>query len=521
MRAKLASPSRRAFLEDGPLLEPAMRPLFNVPGSGSFVIAMGLASGYPIGAVLTARMRREGLVTREEAERLMSFANTADPLFMAGAVAVGMFGNARLAGLIMAAHYLGALATGILPARALGALVDARQRDGRPLGRLLGEAVRDSVNTLLLIGGFIVLFSVIIQLLRETGLLGGMAAVLSWPLGRVGIDPATLPGIVSGVFEITIGTQAVAGAEASLLQRTVAASAVIAWSGLSVLGQVAAIVQGTDIRLAPYIVARAVHALAAAIAVALFDPQEHLAAIPAAFPRAGRTPSWPRRLRLPRPAAGGTGSSSRPRRSSPPASPCSCSPLPPRRCTGCTPRPGGRAAGMAVAPEPAEPGGSQPGRRGSGAGSSSGREWGTPISSRACRTTLAHFWMLPSSLSSTVAAYSRAPSLISRLCRRASSRMRAASSSARWVMTDSLVSFSARARASLMMASASSRAWARIRSRSRTTRCACWIPSGIALRSRSTRPYRRSMSTTILLVRGMWGASSSSSSISSNSAFRS
>ncbi|MGF9824285.1 nucleoside recognition domain-containing protein, partial [Brevibacillus agri] len=31
----------------GVLLEPLMRPLFNVPGTGGFVLAMGFSSGYP------------------------------------------------------------------------------------------------------------------------------------------------------------------------------------------------------------------------------------------------------------------------------------------------------------------------------------------------------------------------------------------------------------------------------------------------------------------------------------------
>lgn len=70
----------------GVLLEPLMRPVFNLPGVGSFVMAMGLASGYPIGAVLTSRMRKQNLCTKTEAERLVSFCNTADPLFMAGAM---------------------------------------------------------------------------------------------------------------------------------------------------------------------------------------------------------------------------------------------------------------------------------------------------------------------------------------------------------------------------------------------------------------------------------------------------
>lgn len=307
----------------GVLMEPFMRPLFNVPGTGAFVIAMGLASGYPIGAVLTARMRREGLVTKVEAERLMSTANTADPLFMAGAVAVGMFGNPALAGLLMAAHYLGAIVTGLIlkfyrpgaPAtppldgqqgfilsRALRALTEARARDGRSFGHLLGDAVRESVNTLLLIGGFIILFSVIIQMLREAGIVGMMATVLAWPLGRLGVDPATLPGLVSGVFEITIGSQAVAQADATQLQRVVVAGAVIAWSGMSVFGQVAAIIQGTDIALAPYILARVFHALAAAvITILLYDPARHaMAAVQAATAAGPAVPAldWASRFLL-------------------------------------------------------------------------------------------------------------------------------------------------------------------------------------------------------------------------------
>lgn len=66
----------------GVLMEPLMRPLFGVPGVGSFVVAMGLASGYPIGSVLTAQLRRDGQLTKTEAERLMSFTNTAEPILI-------------------------------------------------------------------------------------------------------------------------------------------------------------------------------------------------------------------------------------------------------------------------------------------------------------------------------------------------------------------------------------------------------------------------------------------------------
>ncbi|MCG0239374.1 MAG: hypothetical protein L6E13_09270, partial [Firmicutes bacterium] len=50
----------------GVLFEPLMRPLFNVPGEGAFALSMGLAAGYPMDAVITAKFRRQGLCTRVE-----------------------------------------------------------------------------------------------------------------------------------------------------------------------------------------------------------------------------------------------------------------------------------------------------------------------------------------------------------------------------------------------------------------------------------------------------------------------
>jgi len=269
----------------GVVLEPLMRPVFNVPGAGSFVMAMGLASGYPIGSVLTARLRKQQLCNKAEAERLVCFTNTADPLFMSGAVAVGMFRNQGVAPVIMLAHYLSSLSVGLVmrfwrrraprtPAptssgawifrRAAWALVEARRRDGRPLGRLMGDAVRQAVNNLLLIGGFIILFSVLIRITQEVGLLGLAAAAAARVVAILGLNPDTAQALLEGMLEITIGTEAAARCPAPLADRLMAASAIIAWSGLSVHAQVAAMIQGTDIDIRPYVGARVLHALLAA-----------------------------------------------------------------------------------------------------------------------------------------------------------------------------------------------------------------------------------------------------------------
>ncbi|HHP50677.1 MAG TPA: hypothetical protein ENM97_02100 [Moorella mulderi] len=98
----------------GVMLEPLMRPLFKVPGSGSVVMAMGYSTGAPVSALLTAQLRQKGMLTRVEGERLMSFTSNASPLFMMGAVAVGMLQQPHLGPLLAGAHYGANLLVGLL-----------------------------------------------------------------------------------------------------------------------------------------------------------------------------------------------------------------------------------------------------------------------------------------------------------------------------------------------------------------------------------------------------------------------
>ncbi|WP_378955468.1 sporulation integral membrane protein YlbJ [Pelosinus sp. sgz500959] len=280
----------------GILLEPLMRPLFNVPGIGAFAMSMGLASGYPMDAVITCKFRKNQLCTAVEAERLLSFTNTADPLFMFGAVAVGMFGIPELGATIAIAHYLSSFIVGIIfryhgrerdlytkdpqitssniIIRALRALYAAKQEDKRSMGQLLGDSVKSSMNTILLIGGFIILFSVFLEILSVLGVTAVLATLFAGLLHLIGFDTNLAPALVSGFFEIDLGALAASQADAPLIEKVVIASGIIAWSGISVHGQVASIVIESGIRMLPYMVARLLHALLAAgiTVILMIDP---------------------------------------------------------------------------------------------------------------------------------------------------------------------------------------------------------------------------------------------------------
>lgn len=272
----------------GVLLEPLMRPLFNVPGVGAFALSMGLAAGYPMDAVITGKFRRSRMCTRVEGERLLSFTNTADPLFIFGAVAVGMFGRPDLGVTLAIAHYIASFTVGIIfkyyhyydrplnenskeqtnrggiIRRAARALFIARREDGRPFGRLLGDAVKESMATLLMIGGFIMLFSVLVRVASVFGILNMVTPVIGGILKVFNISPNLAPAVFEGILEIDLGTMAAGHANASLLDKAIVAAWIIAWSGLSVHGQVASVIHDTDIRMGPYVVARLLHGVFAA-----------------------------------------------------------------------------------------------------------------------------------------------------------------------------------------------------------------------------------------------------------------
>ncbi|TFJ94546.1 sporulation integral membrane protein YlbJ [Lentibacillus salicampi] len=276
----------------GVLFEPIMRPLFNVPGVGSFAWAMGMASGYPTGAKISARLREEKQLTQIEAERLVSFTNASSPLFIFGAVSVGFFYDVKLGVILAASHYIGNALVGVCmrfygrkaekhtskPAkkkvsivRAFREMHHARLDDPRPFGKVVGDAVLNSIKTLVMVGGFIILFSVFTKLLYIAGVSPIIASLFQYILQLFTLPVDLALPLLSGLFEITLGSNLISQDEtANLLEKIIIVSFILGFNGLSVQAQVASIIAPTDIRFAPYFFARIIHGFFAAILTVIF-----------------------------------------------------------------------------------------------------------------------------------------------------------------------------------------------------------------------------------------------------------
>ncbi len=267
----------------GRFLEPIMRPIFRVPGEASFVFVVSITSGYPIGIKLVTEMRQKKTITQNEAERMLSFCSTSGPLFILGAVGVGMFGNTALGWSIAFSHFAGALLNGIIfrfhgksnrfyqERKSFSEVFkDAKieSRSNQSFIVFLGEAIIDSFKTLLLICGYIVLFSIFVTLFEKFFLLHLLSALDCFH-GNMEV----LSSCLKGFFEMTIGCSAVSQvSNISFITTSILCTAIVSWGGLSTLAQALTFISQTDINGTLYTVSKLSHAFCSILCAFIFVP---------------------------------------------------------------------------------------------------------------------------------------------------------------------------------------------------------------------------------------------------------
>ncbi len=270
----------------GVLLEPVMRPVFRLPGEAGFALALGFTSGFPMGAILTASLKEQNLCTAQEAARLAAFTSNSSPLFLLISVPVSMLHRPELGLLLLAAHYLANLTIGIL-LRFLAPLKHTSIRTRHlfrtavlemqryqtvhhlPAGAMLGQAVQKGIDSIVKIGGFVLLFSVLLSLLQETGFLHLLERFFAGILTLIQLSPHLSAALSAGLFEMTLGAQAASECQAPLLEQLMIISFILGWSGLSIQAQVSSILAGQNISSRLYSLCRPVQGLLAALFIPL------------------------------------------------------------------------------------------------------------------------------------------------------------------------------------------------------------------------------------------------------------
>ena len=253
-----------------------MRPLFGVPGSGALAVVLGVVSGYPVGAACAADLYASGHCTKTEAGRLLAFCNNSGPLFVLGAVGIGMLHSQYLGTVLYLSHVAAALMTGLLFSR-LGRDVSVPALPPAPpsspavknTAAAVGSAVGSAVDTVLKVCGFVILFAVF------------AAALPSYPGSS----------FLYALLEITGGLRALLAVPLPALLLLPLCSMFLSFSGVSVLMQTAGIVLPAGLSLRPYLLGKLTHGLLSFFLTFLLlfffpapEPAFALSAVPAAVP---------------------------------------------------------------------------------------------------------------------------------------------------------------------------------------------------------------------------------------------
>jgi len=228
----------------GRWLAPGMETLFGLPGCAGSAVVLGLTGGYPVGATAAAELYRKGLLTKEEASRLLAFCNNSNPVFLVTVLGRGIFGSARIGIYLWLIHVASALFAGLLLCRrgekrrrvSLHSEVRAVSFCGAAV-----EAVRGSAWNCVGICGFVTVFYVLSRPFAALG--GGVGALLTGLTELFSLTP--LLGRDKGSFVI--------------------AAACAGFGGVSVLCQTASVLEGSGLSVRWCVTGKMVQGLLSAL----------------------------------------------------------------------------------------------------------------------------------------------------------------------------------------------------------------------------------------------------------------
>lgn len=258
----------------GRFLNKFMRPLFNVPGEGSFALIMGIISGYPVGAKIVSNFKKQGICTEVECERLLAFTNNSGPLFIIGTVGVSLFSSSSIGIKLFIAHFISCILVGFLfrwwksSKRAssfstVSTKSTVNYLSFSNLGSVLSKSIQSAIQSIIVIGGFVVLFSVIISMLRSSRILFLFSTVLNPFLKLLNIPTVYSQGIITGIIEVTNGVKLVAINSNPI--SIILASFLLGFGGISVFLQVLSITSEAQISIKPYVLGKFLQACFSAL----------------------------------------------------------------------------------------------------------------------------------------------------------------------------------------------------------------------------------------------------------------
>lgn len=218
----------------------------------SFPIITSFLSGYPLGAKYSEKIYSQNLIDFNQFSRLINIATNISPLFLIGSVGTTMLSDTKLGYLLLIPSYLSPLIIGLLTKKknSKNYLFSKSKKNIKlNFGEVIRKSIEDASLTMLTLGGYIVIFSVIINIFKNSIIFSLFLTALS---SLLGISKVFLESIILGSIELTNGCKIVTESTLPLEVKLCIISFLSSFGGLSIIAQTYAFFSKYNISLKKY-----------------------------------------------------------------------------------------------------------------------------------------------------------------------------------------------------------------------------------------------------------------------------
>lgn len=220
----------------------------------SFPIVVSYLCGYPLGAKYSSDLYNSNAIDKFEFSRLINIASNIGPLFLIAAVGTSMLGNSTLGYLLLIPSYLSSILIGFLTYKKKDSKdnsLESLESSNQILN--IGEAIKKSIEnaclTLLTLAGYVVIFSVIIAIIKNSLLVNFFLKKLS---DTFSISFVFLESLLLGSIEITNGCNIISSSNLSMQLKLSLISFLSSFGGLSIIAQTYSFFYKSNISLKRY-----------------------------------------------------------------------------------------------------------------------------------------------------------------------------------------------------------------------------------------------------------------------------
>lgn len=255
-----------------------MKPIFNLPNCSSYALFLSLISGSPIGSKVAMDLYQVNACTKEEAERIITLCSNASPLFIIATVGISFYSNSQIGIILFIIHILSAfiinsiigLFSKIMNLNYSTKTYCANNSNisVNYLGKILRTCILTSVKNIVLVCGFVVLFSVVISIIHNLKILMPLAYLIS---KITHIDYNLIESFLTGLIEFTNGLNSIAQISSkNLALKFALSSALLGFGGFSVMFQVLSVIAPSGLSIKKYLIGKILQGILSGIITYIF-----------------------------------------------------------------------------------------------------------------------------------------------------------------------------------------------------------------------------------------------------------